>query len=166
MMKMKGNQDVQKFSFDGFNTTARLSDVHDGDTVTVVADIGPFFDAPRPFEIQLTLRLDGIDAPEMTSRDVETKKKAEAVRYRILELLAPDLFASIPKVNDNYGHLTRMEMQALLNERAVPVYVSCRQFDKFGRTLAEVSSDIGGRTVNDILLAENLVKRYDGGTKS
>ena len=161
-----------EFSFDGFKTTARLFDVHDGDTVTVLADVGPFFDSPRPFETLLTLRLVGIDAPEMTSHDAETKRKAEAARCRIVEILAPDLYDLIPKVNVHenihenvHEHLTRIQMRDLLNKRDVSVFVSCGGYDKYGRTLAEVSSSDGAPTVNSILLGEKMVNGYDGRRK-
>ena len=160
-----------EFSFDGFKTTARLFDVHDGDTVTVIADVGLFFDSPRPFETLLTLRLVGIVAPEMTSHDAETKRKAEAARCRIVEILAPDLYDLIPKVNvhenvhEHPEHLTRIQMRDLLNKRDVSVFVSCGGYDKYGRTLAEISSSDGAPTVNSILLGEKMVNGYDGRRK-
>ncbi len=51
---------VPRFSFDGVETYARVTNVHDPDTITVVFEFNNEM-------IKMNLRLDGIDAPELRS---------------------------------------------------------------------------------------------------
>ena len=140
-----------KFSLSGIDTHVRLLDVHDGDTIAVAMDV---FGAVWQFSIRLV----GIDAPEMTSHDVETKKKAEMARMRLLKLLAPDVKA-LEK------HMTRGEMQASLQKGPpVMIRISCKGMDKYGRVLADVFCH-DSQNSSQVLLSEGLVQRYDGGTK-
>lgn len=142
------------FSFAGLECDARLLDVHDGDTVTVAAEVFPgrFY--------QLSIRLAGIDAPEMTSKDAELKKRAEIARGRLVQLLAPDIILNLG------AHLTRNEMRGLL-QKGVPrmVFLKCQGMDKYGRVLAEISKDDATVHAGKTLIDEGLVKAYDGGTK-
>ena len=137
------------FSFEGTALRARLLDVHDGDTATVAAEVYP------GRVCQLSLRLAGIDAPEMASETVG----AEVARCRLLQLLTG------LEVDGATTHLTRGQMRALLQRGVHLVHVACGENDKYGRVLARVSREEGGRHAGDVLLEEGLVNPYGGGTK-
>ena len=146
------------FSFAGMILRARLLDVHDGDTVTVAAEVYP------GHVHRLNLRLAGIDAPEMTSKDAGVKALAELARVRLVKLLAPGIDLSETR------HLTRAEMQKVLqgrsgDNRVVAVTVWCQGMDKFGRVLAEIAADEDSERAGSVLLREGLAVPYDGGTK-
>lgn len=142
------------FGMNGLYFTARLVDVHDGDTVTVIAEVFP----TRVFKFNV--RLIGIDAPEMTSRTPEVKMMAEATRMRLVSLLT----------NENCDvatteHLTRSQMIHLLQQQTHLVYIRCKMMDKYGRVLAEIARDEHLPHAGLVLLREGLVRPYEGGTK-
>jgi endonuclease YncB( thermonuclease family) len=138
------------FSFDGARLVARLLDVHDGDTVTVAAEVTP------GRVCQLSLRLIGIDAPEVSVP--AQRERAQAARYRLVDLLT-GLHA------DSSRCLTRGEMRSLLQCDVNVVHVECGRNDKYGRVLARVSREAGGRHAGEVLLEEGLAYSYSGGTK-
>lgn len=147
-----------KLSLRGQCCWARLLDVHDGDTITVAAQV---FDARVA---QFPVRVDGIDAPEMTSRDPDLHRRAERARVRLAQLLAPDVASRLnPDV-----HTTRGEMRRLLQQQQEPilVYIQCGSNDKYGRVLARVSTTPDGEHVGCALISEGLANKYDGGTKA
>jgi endonuclease YncB( thermonuclease family) len=150
------------FSFAGREMRARLLDVYDGDTVTVAAEVYP--GTVR----QLSIRLTGIDTPEMKGGDLEGgADPAEAARRRLAQLLAPAATAAgaLEGVRTAAGRVKRADMRAALQARVNLVYVTCFGNDKYGRVLARVSSWAGGPHAGDVLLAEGLATPYFGGAK-
>lgn len=138
------------FGLDGKSFIARLVDVHDGDTVTVVAEVFP------TYVFKLNIRLIGIDAPEMTSKDPQVKLLAEQARTRVVSLLT---------TAQPHGHLTRALMIHLLNQQVHMVYIRCKKMDKYGRVLAEIARDEHEPHVGLVLLREGLARPYGGGKK-
>ena len=67
-----------RHTFGGLETWGRLLDVHDGDTVTVAA---PFLGDARV--IHCSVRLCGVNAPEMTDRNPEGKAAAKRLARSI-----------------------------------------------------------------------------------
>lgn len=144
------------FGMSGLRCRARLIDVHDGDTVTVIAEVFP--SAVFKFHVRLT----GIDAPEMTSKTPSVKAMAESARLRLLNLLVPKTL-SLP--HTRAGHLTRTEMMTLLELDLHLVHLCCHEMDKYGRVLAEISCDEATPHAGLTLLSEGLARPYSGGTK-
>jgi micrococcal nuclease len=104
--------------------------VYDGDTITIAFRL--------PYEgsalYRSSVRLNGIDAPEIKGKN-EDEKKAAQLAKRSLETLILDKTITLKNI----------------------------QTEKYGRILADVY--IGDIHVNQWLLDNKLVVRYDGGTK-
>lgn len=143
------------FGMAGLKCLARLIDVHDGDTVTVIAEVFP----SRAFKFHV--RLAGIDAPEMTSKNAQVHALAERARLRLVDLLVPGL--SLPQ--NHRGHLTRNEMMTLLQTSVHLVYLECHEMDKYGRVLADISCNDQTPHAGLTLLCEGLARPYDGRKK-
>ena len=80
-------------SLDGTSTWARLLDVHDGDTITVAALVYGL-DRPR----QIHIRLVGLDAPEVTRKERQTRGEMRA----LLQARVIPVFLRFGQ-NDKYG---------------------------------------------------------------
>jgi endonuclease YncB( thermonuclease family) len=137
-----------EFSLEGLEAWCRLVDVHDGDTLTVVAEF-----LPGHFG-KFHLRLLGIDTAEMTADAPAVKAKALAARDRVMQLCTGCTDCRSPA-----------DIRAALTKQVVMVRVRCGRNDKYGRTLADVSDSQSGGSIAARLLAEGLAKPYDGGTK-
>lgn len=124
--------------------TGRLVNIHDGDTFTCVI---PLFDTFYKFSI----RLSGIDTPEMTSKDLILKSKALLARNRLFGLLTGDHLDTID--------WRKSDFDRYFENHYVTVLMNCKDTDKYGRILADVSN------FADALVSEKLAYRYDGGTK-
>lgn len=110
----------------------RVIKVYDADTITIA------FKLPGNSTLyRASVRLKGIDAPEIKGKDVSEEEKAEAI-------LARDFLANL-----------------VLNK-----YVSLhnKTNEKYGRILADVY--IKKVHVNELLLKERHAVKYDGGTKT
>lgn len=133
------------FNLDGVDGQARLVDCYDGDTCKVLLSIPWAGGAVR----LVTLRLEGIDAPEMNAKDPGQQASAVRARDRLLNTLCPDGFP----VEQTY---TKKDILAILRDRVVLARVQCMKQDKYGRCLARVYTDDNGSgtCVNDVLLAQ------------
>ena len=140
------------FSWEGRSFRARLVDAHDADTVRVV------FRTDDESYKQFILRLAGIDAPEMNSKNVQEASAAVRARDRLLQLLAPGVFESA-------GPYSKKDVLRLLHDNIVLIDIDTKQYDKYGRLLAVVRPSGGRISVADTLMAEGHAKRYDGGHK-
>jgi len=93
---------IKKFSLKGTQCKARVVSIYDGDTITLTFEtFGTYY--------KWNCRLDGIDTPEMKSKNPEEKAKA---------VIARDFLRS--KINDKI------------------VDIKCGDFDKYGRLLIKV----------------------------
>ena len=123
-------EDTTEFSFpiEG----GRVIKVYDADTITIAAKL-PFPNSPL---YRLSIRLNGIDTPEIKGKGITDEEK-EAAK------LAREFVANL-----------------VLNK-----YVTLKnvQSEKYGRILAEVY--IGDIHLNQLLLKERYAVLYDGGTK-
>jgi len=103
--------------------------VYDGDTITVALKLGELF-------YKFRIRLLGIDAPELRTKNDAEKQKAIVVR---------DFLRGI-----------------VLNRI---IKIKCEKFDKYGRVLAWVYLLNSEQSVNDLLIEKKYAKAYDGGTR-
>lgn len=113
-----------------YELNALITRVIDGDTVEATVDC--LFDV----KIDLTLRLFGIDTPELTSKVSEERATAKLAKARLI---------------------------SLVEGKCIKI-VSYKEKEKFGRYLAELIVD--GVNVNQLFIKEGLAKDYFGGTKS
>jgi endonuclease YncB( thermonuclease family) len=110
----------------------RVIKVYDADTITIASKL-PYDESPM---YRLSVRLNGIDTPEMKGKGVLDDEK-EAAK------LARDFVSNL--VLNKYVTLENIESE------------------KYGRILADVY--IGNLYLNEILLKERYAVKYDGGTK-
>jgi len=110
----------------------RVIKVYDADTITIASKL-PFDDSPM---YRLSVRLNGIDTPEMKGKGIsdEEKEAAKQAQYFVSNM-----------VLNKYVKLENIESE------------------KYGRILADVY--IGNVHLNEILLKERYAVKYDGGTK-
>jgi len=145
------NNDTPIFTMNGMNTYARVVNVIDGDTLSLVI---PLFDKYFKFSV----RIYGIDTCEVHSNDLVIKEKGLKAKYRLIEML------SKKDVKDVLC-ISRKQIIDLFNNNMSIVWIECLDFDKYGRLLANVFFDNKTKSIADILVSEKLAYRYDGGTK-
>lgn len=115
----------------GKTIVAKVNRVHDGDTLTV--DI---LDWPPIVGLNMPIRINGIDAPEMSSKDPKIKALAIKARDYLKNLLAKGKIIELKNI----------------------------QRDKYFRLDAELYID--DIDAGSELLKQGLAQKYDGGTKS
>lgn len=110
----------------------RVIKVYDADTITIASKL-PYDESPI---YRLSVRLNGIDTPEIKGKGIseEEKEAAKAARDFISNL-----------VLNKFVRLENIESE------------------KYGRILADVY--LGDIHLNEILLKERYAVKYDGGTK-
>lgn len=113
-----------------YELTAYIKRVVDGDTV--VATVDCLFDV----KIDMTLRLFGIDTPELTSKVLAERTTAKAAKARLIQLVE--------------GKNIKIQ--------------SYKEKEKYGRYLAELIVD--DVNINQLLITEGLATPYFGGTKN
>lgn len=110
----------------------RVIKVYDADTITIASKL-PYDDSPM---YRLSVRLNGIDSPEIKGKGILDEEKEAAKQAR-------DFVSNL--VLNKYIRLEHVESE------------------KYGRILADVY--IGNIHLNEILLKERYAVKYDGGTK-
>lgn len=110
---------------------ATVMRIIDGDTVDLDIDLG------FHVSIKQRVRLAGIDTPEKTSSNRETRESAFKAMIRLKELIPENSTVSIQTFKS----------------------------DKYGRMLAVILNDSLDKSVNQILLDEHLATEYNGGKK-
>ena len=138
-----------EFSLKDQELVARVVDIYDGDTITVVLNIfNKFF--------KFTTRLSGIDTCEMKSKENANKELAYKARNRLVQLIT----STIPGIE-----IPRSEIRRILNNKVYLIKIKCGQFDKYGRLLGEIYVKNESLSLNQILINEKLAYSYDGKTK-
>ena len=149
------NNDTKEFSLHGKGTFARVTSIHDGDTLTCII---PLFDNFYKFNT----RLDGIDTCEILSDNPITKQIAVQARNRLIDLVTRGMSLKIDKDLLNQ----RKFVQGLLDKDVYLIWIDCGNFDKYGRLLVKAKLDHDDtQTLSQILITENLAYSYQGGTK-
>ena len=110
----------------------RVIKVYDADTITIASKL-PYEESPI---YRLSVRLNGIDTPEIKGKGVSEEEKKAAISAR-------DFVANL--VLNKFVRLENISSE------------------KYGRILADVY--FGDIHVNDLLLKERYAVKYDGGTK-
>jgi len=123
-------EDTQEFTFP--IKGGRVIKVYDADTITIAAKL-PYDESPL---YRLSVRLNGLDTPEIKGKDISEEEKTAAKTAR-------DFVYNL--VFNKYVRLENVESE------------------KYGRILADVY--IGDIHLNELLLKERYAVKYDGGTK-
>lgn len=110
----------------------RVIKVYDADTITIASKM-PYDTSPM---YRLSVRLNGIDTPEIKGKGVSEEEKEAAKQAR-------DFVSNL--VFNKYVRLENI------------------QSEKYGRILADVY--IGDINLNELLIKERYAVNYDGGTK-
>jgi endonuclease YncB( thermonuclease family) len=145
------NNDTPIFTMNGMNTYARVVNVIDGDTLSLVI---PLFDKYFKFSV----RIYGIDTCEVHSNDLVIKEKGLKAKYRLIEMLSKKDIKDVLCIS-------RKQIIELFNNNICIVWIECLEFDKYGRLLGNVFFDNKTKNIADILIDEKLAYRYNGGTK-
>lgn len=138
------------FSLNGLTSYARVIDVYDGDTITIVLEVNGFF-------LKFKCRLNGIDTCEIKSKNTLNRQTALKARDRLFNLITG-------KHIDNND--SKKEITEYLDRHVYMVWVHCLEFDKYGRVLIECyASEHSDVSFSQILLQEKLAYPYQGTTK-
>lgn len=151
-LKAAATDDLPEFGKLFGRRQARLLETHDGDTMKVAIVKGGKVH-------KVTIRVLGIDTPEVRSKD--PKEKAAGIRARnfVAAWALPDRF----EVDGVYGESA---LKAAYAETPVMIEVDFRGTDKFGRGLASVYKPGCASSLSDLLIANGHAVAYDGGTKT
>jgi len=110
----------------------RVIKVYDADTITIASKL-PYDESPM---YRLSVRLNGIDTPEMKGKGIlDEEKEAAKMAREFVSNLVLNKFVTLQNIES----------------------------EKYGRILADVY--IGNVHLNEILLKERYAVKYDGGTK-
>jgi len=123
-------EDTQEFTFP--IRGGRVIKVYDADTITIASKL-PYEQSPL---YRLSVRLNGIDTPEIKGKNISEEEKEAAIQAR-------DYVYNL--VYNKYVRLENIESE------------------KYGRILADVY--VGDIYLNELLIKERYAVNYDGGTK-
>jgi micrococcal nuclease len=112
-----------------YTYNATVTKVVDGDTIDALVDLG--FDTWK----KVRIRMNGMNAPESRTRDLEEKARGLAAKARLKEIL---------KENKN---------KFILVSHGV---------GKYGRCLGEIFINPGDDSVNNLLISEGHAVEYHG----
>ena len=150
LFRAHGGATTPMYSLSGVQTWARVVDVYDGDTMTLVLPcLNGFY--------KFSVRMAGIDTCEIKSKVLDNKRKAIEARNCVIEWITNKPVAS---------KCTRKDIQKVFEADVYLIWVLCKEFDKYGRLLADISMEPNSETT----LAHQLIQRklayhYEGNTK-
>jgi len=152
-----------RFTLNNINTYGRLVDIIDGDSLSIIL---PIYNDYFKFNV----RLNGIDTSELHSHKEELKHFAENAKNELVKLIIKT--DNLTKMDSliKTDNLTKHEVQEILDNKLIVVWVECLEFDKYGRLLANVYCFNEDTNEYDISLSEYLLNNkfaymYNGGKK-
>lgn len=126
--------DSIELNLEGYKTDANVVSVYDGDSLTMV--FGTPFTKKQAFTWKC--RVDGLDTPEIKTRNLLEKKAGYKVKAFV------EMLVKVAKIKGN-------------------IKVECKDYDKFGRVLIDLY--LNGTNLKYILIEKGYAMAYDGGTK-
>jgi len=146
------------FSLAGKVLPGVVVSVYDGDTMTVTL---PVVDDIYRFSV----RIAGIDTPEIKSKAADLRAKAIRSRNRVLQLVGMNI--GLDDV------LSKKDIETMLEKVRPLVEVRCMDWDKYGRLMAEIrpleydrsTGAVRGPSIAEVLIQEKLAYAYTGDTK-
>lgn len=150
------DKNVECFNLNHQIFTCKVTNVYDADTCRVV-----FFLNNKL--IKYTLRLKGIDTPEIRPKSSKINREqeikfAKKARNRLIQL-------STSVDIDLECDFSKSKLQKLIDENTKLIKIYCFEFDKYGRLLADLKEHDNSISYNEILIKEGYAKKYNGGTK-
>jgi endonuclease YncB( thermonuclease family) len=138
------------FSLKGVETYARVIDVYDGDTITLVFDVNGYF-------LKFKCRLVDIDTCEIRSKNKENKRLAQLAKNRLFNLITHTLIDE---------ESSKKDLVKYFDENMYIIWIQCHEFDKYGRLLINCYFTAESpKSFSNILVEEKLAYPYDGETK-
>lgn len=138
------------FTLNGIKDYARVTEVYDGDTITIVMNISGSF-------LKFKCRMMGIDTCEIRSKNPKNKELAVKARNRLIQLITDKQVDDASKKKD---------VAAFLEDDVYVIWVHCLEFDKYGRALIHCfKSPESTKSFSDILVEEKFAYKYEGETK-
>lgn len=149
---------TKPFSLKGIECFARVVHIHDGDTLTAIIPLLNDF-------YKFSIRLAGIDTCEMKSPNEENQTLALKARDRLIDLIKTTNKATKEEEEEKEDE-KQQDIKPYLLQHIELVYLSCQDFDKYGRVLAHVKKNKDdSQTFSEILIQEKLAYPYDGKKK-
>lgn len=154
---------INNFTLKGKEFYCKVVNVYDADTCKVVFFLNNDL-------VKYTIRLKGIDCPEIKPPLKDKYRHyqitaAKQSKNRLIQLCTDCEL-------DVESELTNSKIQKLINENKKIIKIKCEEFDKYGRLLANLYTDIDKNkqitelfNINDKLIEEGFAYKYDGGTK-
>jgi endonuclease YncB( thermonuclease family) len=138
------------FTLNGIKDYARVTEVYDGDTITIVMNISGSF-------LKFKCRMMGIDTCEIRSKNSKNKELAVKARNRLIELITDKQLDEASK---------KKEVSSFLEEDVYVIWVHCLEFDKYGRALIHCfKTPQSVKSFSETLVEEKLAYKYEGDTK-
>ncbi len=145
-----GGINTPYFTLNGNTSYARVCDVYDGDTITLILEVDGTF---KKFKT----RMSGIDTCEIRSKSLKNRELAQKARIRLIELITN---------NSHNNTISKKDTKSLFEDSVFIVWVKCYEFDKYGRLLADIFVDQDcEKSFSQILNEEHLAYTYHGDTK-
>lgn len=146
---------TKPFSLKGIECFARVVHIHDGDTITAIIPLLNDF-------YKFSIRLAGIDTCEMKSPNEKNQTLALKARDRLIHLIKTTNKTTKEEDEDE----KQQDIKPYLFQHIELVFLSCQDFDKYGRVLAHVKKNKDdSQTFSEILIQEKLAYPYDGKKK-
>ena len=167
---------INNFSLKGKEFYCKVVNVYDADTCRAVFFLNGDL-------VKYTIRLKGVDSPEIRPPSSDKYRHfqitaAKQSRNRLIQLCT-DCELKIE------SELSKSKIQKLINDNKKIIKIKCEEFDKYGRLLASLYTDIDRYSVGEIneepvnkekvpnklfninhkLIDEDFAYEYDGGTK-
>lgn len=124
---------IKKFSFEGIKTYAKVAKIYDPDTITIVFE---YLGEPT----KINIRLDGIDSPELKSKNSNESNACKKGIEKMKELIENKI-----------------------------IIISLLKYDKYGRILANIDTlepiNDGITNINKFLIKYNYARKYGGEKK-
>lgn len=156
LYKNYDNNNTPLFGLNGWCGYARVVDVYDGDTVILI--IKHFYTV---YKVQA--RLQGIDTPEIKSKNQIIKLKALEARNALIN------FVTGGKIQlDIKGIYTRPQIQSMFTQEVYLVWVCIGEADKYGRVLTDLYLEECSdqqKCASNFLIQKGYAYAYDGGRK-
>ena len=146
--------DIDLFSLDGRTFDAKVVDVYDGDTCSVVISL---FNTFTKFRV----RCAGYDSPEM--KPLKSEENRDIIIINACK--ARNYFASRTtncKLDPNIAY-SKKEMKSILETNTKVIKIKCEGWDKYGRLLGHFYVD--GKYINKEMIQKQFGYKYNGGTK-
>lgn len=155
-------KELFKESFIGI---CRVIDVYDGDTIKISLNFIEGNDNIYKFSV----RLSGVDTPEIKTNNPEEKIAAIKARNKLLSMIIEGgINKSVNLEREIDEKISSTNIKTILTNDVYLAKIITLGFDKYGRLLAEIypyTSNDNTTSYNKLLIEDKYAYKYDGGTK-